>query len=125
MADANAAGVLVVDDEQFFRQVLRDMLQRDGFRVVAEASSGDEAVEKFRESTPDLVLMDVYMPGKNGIEATREIMALAPSAKIIICSGSGYDDDINAGMQAGARGIIFKPFFEAEVMETIINLLKA
>jgi two-component system chemotaxis response regulator CheY len=125
MADAKTAGVLVVDDEQFFRQVLRDMLQKDGFRVVAEASSGEEAVEKFRQFAPELVLMDIYMPDMNGIEATREIMALAPTARILICSGTGYDDDINAAIQAGARGIIYKPFFEAEVMETINTLLTA
>jgi len=125
MADAKAAGVLVVDDEQFFRQVLRDMLQKAGFRVVAEASSGEEAVEKFRQFAPELVLMDIYMPDMNGIEATREIMALAPAARILICSGTGYDDDINAALQAGARGIIYKPFFEAEVMETINTLLTA
>jgi len=125
MAEANAAGVLVVDDEQFFRRVLCDMLQKDGFRVVAEASSGDEAVAMFRQTAPDLVLMDIYMPDKNGIEATREIMAFAPDAKILICSGTGYDDDINAALQAGACGIIYKPFFEAEVMETINTLLTA
>jgi len=125
MAEASSAGVLVVDDEQFFRQVLRDMLQKDGFRVVAEASSGDEAVAMFRQTAPDLVLMDIYMPDKNGIEATREILAFAPDAKILICSGTGYDDDINAALQAGARGIIYKPFFEAEVMETINSLLSA
>lgn len=119
MAETKVPGVLIVDDEQFFRQVLRDMLQKDGFRVVAEASSGEEALALFRQFAPDLVLMDVYMPGMNGIEATRAIMALSPLAKILICSGTGYDDDINAALQAGARGIIYKPFFEAEVMETI------
>jgi two-component system chemotaxis response regulator CheY len=125
MADANVAGVLVVDDEQFFREVLRDMLQKDGLRVVAEAASGDEAVEMFRKCSPELVLMDIYMPGKNGIEATREIIALAPTAKILICSGTGYDDDIAAALQAGARGIIYKPFFDEEVMATINSLLAA
>lgn len=125
MADAKAAGVLVVDDEQFFRQILRDMLHKDGFRVVAEASSGDEALEKFRQFAPELVLMDIYMPDMNGIEATREIMAFAPMAKILICSGSGYDDDINAALQAGACGIIYKPFFAAEVLETINRHLTA
>ena len=123
MADANAGTVLIVDDEPFFRQMLRDMLQSNGFRVVAEASSGDEAVAMFRTSAPALVLMDIYMPDKNGIEATRELMAIAPQAKVVICSGSGYDDDINAALQAGARGIIYKPFFEAEVIETVKALL--
>ena len=125
MAEANGVGVLVVDDEQFFREVLRSMLQKDGFRVVAEASGGDEAVEMFRKFAPELVLMDIYMPGKNGIETTRDIIALAPAAKVLICSGTGYDDDINAAIQAGAGGIIYKPFYDEEVMETIRILLAA
>ena len=111
MADAKAAGVLVVDDEQFFRQVLRDMLQKDGFRVVAEASSGEEAVEKFRQFAPELVLMDIYMPNKNGIEATSEIMAIDPAARILICSGTGYDDDIDAAIQGRCPGQSFSNLF--------------
>lgn len=125
MAEVNAAGILIVDDEQFFRGVLRDMLQQAGLRVIAEASSGEEAVELYRQFSPELVLMDIYMPGMSGIEATREIMALAPAAKVLICSGTGYDDDINAALQAGARGIIYKPFYDEEVLQTISKLLSA
>jgi two-component system chemotaxis response regulator CheY len=125
MADAHTAAVLIVDDEQFFREVLRDMLQKAGLQVVAEASSGDEAVELFKQFAPDLVLMDIYMPDMNGIEATLAIKALAPAAKILICSGTGYDDDIDAAVKAGANGIIYKPFYDAEVIETINTLLAA
>lgn len=123
MVDAALARVLVVDDEVFFREVLRGMLLKDGLQVVGSAANGDEAVEMFQKFAPDIVLMDIYMPGKNGIEATRDILALDSSARIIICSGTGYDDDINAALQVGARGIIYKPFDEAEVMETITTLL--
>lgn len=120
---ASSGTVLVVDDEHFFREVLRGMLVNDGFTVVAEASCGEEAVRKFREFAPSLVLMDIYMSGMNGIEATREIISIDPAAKILICSGTGYDDDINAAIQAGASGIIYKPFYDEEVMETVKNLL--
>ncbi len=123
MTAVNSASVLIVDDEFFFREVLRGMLVKDGFAVVAEASNGDEAVQKYKEHSPSLVLMDIYMPEKNGIEATREIIAVNPAAKILICSGTGYDDDINAAIQAGASGIIYKPFYDEEVMETIRNIL--
>lgn len=123
MASLNTGSVLVVDDELFFRQILKGMLEKDGFTVVAEASNGDEAVRKFREFTPALVLMDVYMPEKNGIEATREIISMDPAAKILICSGTGYDDDISAALKAGASGIIYKPFYDDEVMETIKTIL--
>jgi two-component system chemotaxis response regulator CheY len=115
--------VLLADDEQFFRQVLGKMLGDAGLTVVAEASDGEEAVLKFRESAPTLVFMDIYMPNRNGIEATRDIMAINPDAKILICSGTGYDDDIDAALKAGARGVIFKPFFDEEVMETVRNIL--
>jgi len=115
--------VLLADDEQFFRKVLGAMLVDGGFTVVAEASDGNEAVLKFKEYAPSLVFMDVYMPDKNGIEATREIMAINPAAKVLICSGTGYDDDIDAALKAGARGVIFKPFYDAEVMETVRNIL--
>jgi two-component system chemotaxis response regulator CheY len=125
MTDKSTCSVLVVDDEMFFRQVLRDMLQKDGFRVVAEAASGEEAVDMFRQFAPELVLMDIYMPGNNGIEATRAILALEPAAKILICSGTGYDDDIDAAIKAGAAGIIYKPFYAEEVMQTIHTLLSA
>ena len=103
--------------------VLRAMLIKDGFQVVAVASSGEEAVELFKQFAPDLVLMDIYMPSMNGIEATREIIAASPAAKILICSGTGYDDDISAALQAGARGIIYKPFYDEEVMATINSIL--
>lgn len=123
MAEMNGARVLVVDDEIFFRKVLGSLLQKNGLQVVAEAADGDEAVDLYRQHVPDLVLMDIYMPGKSGIDATRLIMALDPTAKIIVCSGSGFDDDAAAALQAGARGVISKPFFDDEVLAAISGLL--
>jgi two-component system chemotaxis response regulator CheY len=123
MTSSPSPSVLLADDEQFFRTVLGSMLVDAGFTVVAEASDGAEAVAKFGEFAPDLVFMDIYMPNKNGIEATRDIMAVNPAAKILICSGTGYDDDINAALQAGAKGVLYKPFYDEEVMETVRNIL--
>lgn len=123
MSPSGAPTVLIVDDEQFFRQVLRAMLVNEGYNVVADASDGDEAVVKFREFAPSLVFMDIYMPTKNGIEAIREIISIDPAAKILICSGTGYEDDIDAALKAGARGVIFKPFYDEEVIETVRNVL--
>lgn len=125
MTSSPGPTVLLADDEQFFRIVLGKMLGDAGFTVVAEAADGEEAVNRFRESAPDLVFMDIYMPNKSGIEATRDIVAINPRAKILICSGTGYEDDINAALQAGARGTIFKPFFEDEVLETVRKVLAA
>jgi two-component system chemotaxis response regulator CheY len=115
--------VLLADDEHFFRLVLGKMLGDGGFTVVAEASDGDDAVLKFKEYSPTLVFMDIYMPNKNGIEATREIMAIDSAAKVLICSGTGYEEDISAALKAGARGVLFKPFYDEEVMETVRSVL--
>ncbi len=115
--------VMVVDDELFFRGLLRDILARDGLHVVAEASDGTEAVALYREYSPAIVLMDIYMPEKSGIDSTREILALDPGAKILICSGVGYDQDLEAAIQAGARGVIYKPFYDEEVLALVRKTL--
>lgn len=115
----NSKSIMIVDDELFFRELLRDTLTKAGFSVVAEASSGEQALDLYRHFRPALVLMDIYMPEKNGIEATRELIALDPQVKIIICSGVGYDDDLNAAIAAGAVGVIYKPFYDEEVIESV------
>lgn len=120
---ATDKSVLVVDDEVFFRSVLKELLVKNGYAVAGEAADGDEAVARYRECAPALVLMDIYMPNKNGIEATREILAADPAAKILVCSGTGYDDDINAAISIGAKGIIYKPFYEEEILTTIKGLI--
>lgn len=122
-AEKKSSGILVVDDEVFFRALLADMLQQAGYTVIAEASNGEEAVAKFRESSPALVLMDIYMPVKGGIEATQEILSIDPSARVLICSGTGYDSDIDAALQIGAKGVVYKPFFDDEVLESVKNVL--
>lgn len=111
--------VMIVDDEAFFRGLLRDILTDEGFTVVAEATDGSEALDGYRQHQPQVILMDIFMPGKNGIEATREIVAFDPGAKIIMCSGVGYDDDVQAALQAGAKDVIIKPFSPQEIVQTI------
>ncbi len=119
----STARIMIVDDELFFRGLLRDILSKAGFTIVAEASSGTEAVLLYSQHHPDLVMMDIYMPEKNGIEATRELIALDPKARIIICSGVGYDDDLNAAVAAGAAAAIYKPFYDEEVLEIVNSTL--
>ena len=115
--------VLIVDDEPFFRQVLRDILEKIGFTVVAEAADGTEAVEKFRAHTPHVTIMDIYMPEKNGIEATREMIAINRNAKILVCSASSFDCDTQAAVDVGASAVVLKPFVPKEVYESIRRVL--
>ena len=125
MADTekSSRGILVVDDELFFRGLLSDMLKQAGYNVIAEATNGEEALAKFSEFSPALVMMDVYMPVMGGIEATRKIISLDPSAKILICSGTGFDQDIDAALSAGAKGVVYKPFYDDEVLESVRKAL--
>lgn len=123
LQEKHGAKILVVDDEMFFRSLLRDILTQNGWSDVIEAADGDEAVLMYREHAPSLVLMDIYMPDKSGIDSTREIISINPAAKILICSGVGYDQDLQAALQAGAKDVIYKPFYETEVVESVKKTL--
>ena len=115
--------VMIVDDELFFREVFRDLLMKEGFTVVAEATNGIEAVEKYQKHFPKITIMDIYMPGKNGIDATREIVSFDKNAKVLICSTIGYDEDVNAAINVGALDVIYKPIMPEEVIASINKVL--
>ena len=78
--------VLVVDDAIFMRNIIKDIFASGGFEVVGEASNGVEAIERWKELKPDITTMDLVMPFKNGIEATREILRAEPKAVVVMCS---------------------------------------
>ena len=115
--------ILIVDDEVFFRQVLRDVLDKIGFTVVGEAADGDEAVEKYRALRPHIVIMDIYMPDRNGIDATREMVALDKNARVLVASASDFDCDTQAALDAGAKAILMKPFVPREVYDAVRKIL--
>jgi len=114
---------MIADDELFFRKLLRDILVEEGFIVVAEAEDGIEAVERYCLHRPEITIMDIYMPGKNGIDAMKEILLLDKNAKVLICSGSGYDEDVKFAFTVGARDAILKPFIRKEVTEIINKVM--
>jgi len=95
------------------------MLEKAGFTVIAEAVDGVEAVKGFKEYRPDVTLMDIYMPNKSGMDATKDILSLDGSAKVVICSGQGYDEDAKVALASGARYVIQKPFIKDEVLDII------
>lgn len=124
MEIGNLSGtVMIVDDELFFRKMLRQILEEKGLTVIAEAEDGIEAVEKYQLHRPDVTIVDIYMPGQSGFDAAREIMSLNRDAKVLICSGSGYDEDVQAARDIGAKGVILKPFIPKEVLETVAGIL--
>ncbi|GAE24265.1 chemotaxis regulator [Halalkalibacter wakoensis JCM 9140] len=118
-----SARVLIVDDAAFMRMMIKDILSKNGFDVVGEANDGAEAVEKFKELSPDLVTMDITMPEMDGITALKEIKAIDPSAKIIMCSAMGQQAMVIDAIQAGAKDFIVKPFQADRVVEAIQKAL--
>lgn len=108
--------VLIVDDAAFMRSMIRDILTKNGFEVAGEAGNGNEAIRLYEELKPDLVTMDIVMPLKSGIEATRDIMSRFPDAKVVICSALGQETLVMEAMEVGAKDFIVKPFKEEQVL---------
>jgi two-component system, chemotaxis family, chemotaxis protein CheY len=120
---AMANKILIVDDAAFMRMMIKDILTKNGFEVVGEAADGAQAVEKYKEVQPDLVTMDITMPEKDGIAALKDIKAMDPAAKIIMCSAMGQQAMVIDAIQAGAKDFIVKPFQADRVIEAIQKAL--
>jgi two-component system chemotaxis response regulator CheY len=115
--------VLIVDDAVFMRNMIRDIFVSGGYDVVGEAANGLEAVEKYRSLRPDLVTMDIVMPFKSGIEATREIVGADHNAVIVMCSALGQESLVMEAIEAGATDFIIKTFKEEEVLQIVRKVL--
>lgn len=118
-----AGRILIVDDAAFMRMMIKDILTKNGFEVVGEAVDGAQAVEKYKETSPDLVTMDITMPEMDGITALKEIKKFDPNAKIVMCSAMGQQAMVIDAIQAGAKDFIVKPFQADRVLEAIKKTL--
>jgi len=118
-----AVNVLIVDDLAFIKIVLRDILEKSGFRVAGEASNGDEAIRMYLDTRPDVVLMDITMPGMDGLTALRKIREHDPDARVIICSALGQQRLIVQAIQLGAKDFIVKPFQPPRVISALKKAL--
>ena len=113
------AKILIVDDAAFMRMMIKDILSKNGYEVVGEAENGAIAVNKYAEVKPDLVLMDITMPEKDGIQALKEIRANDGNAKVIMCSAMGQQAMVIEAIQSGAKDFIVKPFQADRVIEAV------
>jgi DNA-binding NarL/FixJ family response regulator len=112
--------VLIADDHPLFRDGMRGLLEtQDDIEVVGEATTGDDAVTVTGELSPDVVLMDIKMPGLNGIEATRRILADAPDTRVLVVTMFEDDATVFTAMRAGARGYILKDDDKDDVLSAI------
>jgi len=111
--------VLVVDDHDLFREGLRTLLEEEAVVVIGEASSGEQAVELVGELAPEIVLMDLDMPGVGGVEATRQISAVAPLTRVVVLTISDDDADVMDAILAGACGYLLKDSSVPELLRGI------
>jgi DNA-binding NarL/FixJ family response regulator len=112
-----AAGrVLLVDDHDLFRTGLRNLLEEQGVQIVGEAGTGADAIRYVRELAPDVVVMDLNMPGMSGVEATRQITSIAPLTRVVVLTISDQDGDVMDAILAGACGYLLK---DASIHELI------
>ncbi|MDE2838291.1 MAG: response regulator transcription factor [Chloroflexota bacterium] len=120
MSADNGVRVMLVDDHPLMRRGVREVLEELAeFEVVAEASGGEEAVARAAESRPDVILMDVMMPDKDGVEACRDIMELLPDTKVLMLTASTRENAVIEAVAAGAAGFVHKFSGSEEMVDAV------
>lgn len=123
MLEGSMTRVLIVDDAKFMRDKIREILETEDLQVAGEAENGEEAVLLYQELQPDLVIMDITMPVKNGIEALKDMIQLNPKVKVIMCTAMRQKRIVVEAIEAGDKDFIVKPFEETKVVEAIRHVL--
>lgn len=111
--------VVIADDHPYYREGLARLLRKNGIEVVGEAPNGEAAIRAAKETAPDVVIMDLNMPGMSGAEATRRLLEHAPESRVIMLSVSAQDEDVTDAMRAGASGYLVKEAPVDQVIEGI------
>ena len=114
-----AKNILICDDAAFMRMMIKDILTKNGYNIAGEAENGQKAVEKYNETSPDLVLMDITMPEMDGIQALKKIKEADANACVIMCSAMGQQAMVIEAIQSGAKDFIVKPFQAERVLEAV------
>ncbi len=111
--------VMVVDDHPMWREAVERDLEAEGFEVVATASTGTEAINRFRATRPQVVVLDLQIPAPSGVEVTASVLASEPSSRVLILSASGEQDDVLAAVKAGATGYLVKSASREELVAAV------
>ena len=117
--------IMVVDDSRVVYAEMMKMLQDTEIEIAAFCRSGEEALERYEEVAPELVTMDIVMPGMDGLETCKALMERWPQAKIFMVSSMAYEDMINSAAELGAKGFLFKPFTKDSLLQGLRGALKA
>lgn len=115
--------ILLVDDAAFMRMMIKDTLKKNGYDNIIEAQDGEIACTTFAAEKPDLIIMDITMPNKTGIEALRDIKKMDPSAKVVMCSAMGQEAMVVEAIKLGALDFIVKPFKPDRILQTVQKVL--
>ncbi|MEA5083819.1 MAG: response regulator [Lachnospiraceae bacterium] len=115
--------ILLVDDAAFMRMMIKDALQKNGYTDLYEAADGVEAVSKFNEVKPDLVIMDITMPNMDGLSALKAIKTIDASANVVMCSAMGQEAMVIEAIKLGAKDFIVKPFKPDRILKTVTTVL--
>ena len=118
-----AKKILLVDDAAFMRKMIKDTLSKNGYTELFEAVDGADAVEKFSEIGPDLVIMDITMPNMDGLEALKAIRAADGNANVVMCSAMGQETMVIDAIKSGAKDFIVKPFKIERVLKTVTSIV--
>ena len=118
-----AKKILLVDDAAFMRKMLKDALSKNGYTDLYEAVDGADAVEKYDELKPDLVIMDITMPNMDGLEALKAIRGKDGSANVVMCSAMGQEAMVVEAIKLGALDFIVKPFKPDRILQTVKKVL--
>lgn len=118
-----AKKILLVDDAAFMRKMIKDTLSKNGYTELFEAVDGADAVEKFSEIGPDLVIMDITMPNMDGLEALKAIRAKDSGANVVMCSAMGQESMVMDAVRSGAKDFIVKPFKIERVLKTVTSIV--
>lgn len=116
--------ILIVDDSAFMRAYIKKILAGKGYNIIGEASTGSEALDKYKKLRPNVVTMDLNMPGMSGIDGIRAIRLSDPEANIIMITSMGQKEMVVDAIKAGARDFIVKPFREEQVVQAVERILE-
>ena len=111
--------IMVVDDSRIAQLQLEKVLPEGEYEVVACCQTGEEALDQYDKVNPDLGTMDIILPGMDGLEAARALLAVHPEARILMVSSLAYDDTIKEAEALGAKGFVFKPFDQDQLLQAM------
>ena len=116
--------ILIADDTQFMREMLKSSLDKEKYEIIGEAKTGKQAVDQYKEKKPDLLILDINMPEMNGIDALTEVMEYDPKANVIMCSDQKQEPMIVLALKKGAKDFVVKPFMASDVLRALSKIFK-